>query len=289
MKNMIRYSSLFLLVFSLVVISFVEYKKSTLDVKFRKETYQAILGITSIDEHEDSKLFTSIKKSVDNRLIAHAGGNFNNKNYTNSLEAIENAISLGFKFIEVDLLVTADGVAIGGHDWISFKKALREESLTNTPMLYKDIQGKSIFGSLSVVTLSDVNRILNDNQDVYLVTDKIESIEILNKVIDNKQRVIIEVFSTDKYNEAQYYGFENVALNVSLNRYLIDKWLINNQVKAVTHSLPKNSYQMKVAERIYNDGILQLSFTTNDEEYIFQEINKSSTMFYVDDLSLMYP
>ena len=57
-------------------------------------------------------------------LIAHAGGEIDGYVYTNSLEALQQAASRGYKFIELDLLLTSDSVLVAAHSWEDFTLVL---------------------------------------------------------------------------------------------------------------------------------------------------------------------
>ena len=50
-------------------------------------------------------------------LIAHSGGGINGCTYTNSKEAIVQAITNGFRVIEVDVCMTSDGIPVLSHDF----------------------------------------------------------------------------------------------------------------------------------------------------------------------------
>lgn len=58
----------------------------------------------------------------DSILIAHGAGQIDGKKYTNSLEALELAVKNGYKFIELDLLITKDKRIIAAHDWKMFEE-----------------------------------------------------------------------------------------------------------------------------------------------------------------------
>ena len=51
------------------------------------------------------------------RLIAHAGGDIYGIRMTNSLQALDRSYEEGFRFIEVDICLTSDGVPVLLHDW----------------------------------------------------------------------------------------------------------------------------------------------------------------------------
>ncbi|CAK2029419.1 GP-PDE domain-containing protein [Vibrio crassostreae] len=197
-------------------------------------------------------------------LIAHAGGGINGLKYTNSLEAMEQSIEHGFKMIELDLLISSDGRIVAVHDWKSFHEMT---SSNNTGSIsYKEFESKIIYDKYKTLNISTAFDILGEN-DVVLVTDKIKNLALLSKYIIDKDKSIIEVFSTDKYNEAIELGFNNVALNIDLNTPLILEWIDLNKIKAVTYrgdNLGSLGSEYQKAIELSNMGVSAMIYSTND-------------------------
>ena len=84
-----------------------------------------------------------------------------------------------------------------------------------------------MYKTLNISTAIDIL----DENGVVLVTDKTKNLALLSKYIIDKDKSIIEVFSTDKYNEAIELGFNNVALNIDLNTLFILEWIDLNKIK----------------------------------------------------------
>ncbi|WP_428804575.1 glycerophosphodiester phosphodiesterase family protein [Vibrio satsumensis] len=197
-------------------------------------------------------------------LIAHAGGGIDGLKYTNSLEAVEKSIENGFKMIELDLLVSSDGKIVAVHDWNSFH--LMTNSNKNGPIASEEFELKTINDNYHTLNISEAIEILSENE-VILVTDKIENLVLLSKSIIDKDKSIVEVFSLKKYNEAIKLGFNNVALNIDLNTPLIIDWIELNKIRTVTYrgdnlSLLGNEY--KKAITLSNMGISAMIYSSND-------------------------
>lgn len=58
-----------------------------------------------------------LKVPLREKLIAHAGGKVKGERYLNTLEAITASAERGYKYIELDLLKTADDRIVAAHDW----------------------------------------------------------------------------------------------------------------------------------------------------------------------------
>ncbi|PTO51053.1 hypothetical protein CWN94_23315 [Vibrio splendidus] len=197
-------------------------------------------------------------------LIAHAGGGINGLKYTNSLEAMEQSIEHGFKMIELDLLISSDGRIVAVHDWKTFHEMTNSNNTGSISS--KEFESKIIYDKYKTLNISTAIDILDEN-DVVLVTDKIKNISLLSKYIIDKNKSIIEVFSTDKYNEAIELGFNNVALNIDLNTPFILEWIDLNKIKAVTYrgdNLGSLGSEYKKAIELSNMGVSSMIYSTND-------------------------
>ncbi|MEZ9520350.1 glycerophosphodiester phosphodiesterase family protein [Vibrio splendidus] len=197
-------------------------------------------------------------------LIAHAGGGINGLKYTNSLEAMEQSIEHGFKMVELDLLISSDGRIVAVHDWKTFHEMTNSNNTGSISS--KEFESKIIYDKYKTLNISTAIDILDKN-DVVLVTDKIKNIALLSKYIIDKDKSIIEVFNTDKYNEAIELGFNNVALNIDLNTPFILEWIDLNQIKAVTYrgdNLGSLGSEYQKAIELSNMGVSAMIYSTND-------------------------
>ncbi|KAA8677900.1 glycerophosphodiester phosphodiesterase family protein [Vibrio gigantis] len=197
-------------------------------------------------------------------LIAHAGGGIDGLKYTNSLEAVEKSIENGFKMIELDLLVSSDGKIVAVHDWNSFHSMTNSNK--NGPIASEEFELKIINDNYHTLNILEAIEILSENE-VVLVTDKIENLVLLSKSIIVKDKSIVEVFSLKKYNEAIKLGFNNVALNIDLNTPFIIDWIELNKIRAVTYrgdNLSSLGNEYKNAITLSNMGISAMIYSSND-------------------------
>lgn len=101
--------------------------------------------------------------------IAHAGGMIDGYKYTNSLEAVENAINHGVRYIEMDLAMTSDGYLVCTHSWNDFNRQTGYPD-SHIPVSYKDFQQRKLYGYLTPMTPALIDSIWNRHPDLYLVT-----------------------------------------------------------------------------------------------------------------------
>lgn len=144
------------------------------------------------------------------QYIAHAGGCVNGYKYTNSLEAVENAINCGIRFIELDLLMTSDNKLVTGHDWEFFRQATNREPSTE-PLSFAEYRKKKIYDTLTPITMDILDSLMTVHPDIYIVTDKISDPDILEKFLGKyRSRIMVECFETLSYSRLNKMGFYKV-------------------------------------------------------------------------------
>jgi hypothetical protein len=275
-----RKFTLLILLISFTCLSFVLYKQRShlYEMKYNAEIYFDLRTAISNDRNNIRNLIKGCN------LIAHAGGGIDGQKYTNSLQAVENAIDNGHRMIELDLTKTSDGKIVAVHDWAMFNSFTSRNS--DIPNL-NDFKKSKIYGKYDTLTIIDIARVFSNNQKLILVTDKIRDINTLSQEVTFKDRTIVEVFSVSGYNNAINNGFHNVALNVDINKVDIYDWIVLNDIQAVTYrgdNLKELSLAYKNAIRISEQGIQSLIFSSNDLElsYIHNILKLTNSALYVD-------
>lgn len=158
--------------------------------------------------------------SANHAIIAHAGGSIYGKTYTNSLEAVENAIAQGVKYIELDLSVTSDDSLVCTHDWKTFASQAGRES-TETPS-YSEFIGSRIYSCLTPMTMHLIDSIWSANPNLYLVTDKVSDFDIIDKNLGwLKDRLLIECFSYEDYVRFTENGYYLPMYSVAPENFLL--------------------------------------------------------------------
>jgi len=251
-----------------------------------KKNYKIIFVLIILILLFSNILFSSGSKInfKDKNYIAHAGGGYKNVIYTNSEESVLKSIENGFKLIELDLLITLDEHIVASHDWISFKKNCEEykKELNDTPITldeFKNCKYKMDTFKLKQLDEKKINSIFQSNKELILVTDKITNYELLSKKFNFKKRIIPEAFSLFDYLNAKTNGFENVLFPFkrynSIYRYLFGINLIN-----VSYNDFRNN--KKKINKLFQNGVNIFVYTSNDENFIRDNVNKSITGVYVD-------
>ena len=143
--------------------------------------------------------------------IAHGGG-VGEFVYTNCKEAVQDSLTKGFTFIELDLLETTDGHLVGAHSWREMKALLGSDDLSEAPMSRAEIEALKPYWRRTPLFADDICRLLQANPEMVLVTDKVQDFELLKQQIPFADRMIVEAFSMHNCLQAFRAGFTHVAL-----------------------------------------------------------------------------
>ncbi len=211
------------------------------------------------------------------KFIAHAGGVIDGNAYTNSLEALEKSKQRGYKYIELDMVVggVLKDKIIATHDCDRFYKMSSKRCGENI-----DFEKDKLLGKYSILDDERILKFFSKNEDMWLVTDKIDDFYLLDKKFGKiKERMFVEVFCYKKYLEAMGFGFMNVALNVK-NKADV-KEVLKNKVNMVTMSLEFAKNNESDVLSLNNNGVKILGYTAKN----FDDVRKFEgkiDMFYYD-------
>ena len=244
-----------------------------------------------LNKKNDYEIFKDRK-----RYIAHAGGEIMGNTYTNSLEALNNSYKNGFRYFELDMIVTADNYIVASHDWEMWAKQTNFNG--KLPPTLKEFKKYKILNKFTALDYKDINKWFADHKDAYLVTDKIENISLIENLLNiEKKRIMIEVFNQDILKELiskDYKVIPFLGLLKSMPEPI--KYLKENDIEYVSTShkikrlLKKNHIHYwfnifnPVLERdLINNGFKFIAFNLNQKRRNISEIElmcNYSDVFY---------
>ena len=140
--------------------------------------------------------------------IAHAGGGYKGLHYTNSLEALDENYRKGFRFFEIDLMMTRDGKLICAHgEWKGLQPSYEELQQQRANLPYKICTGEELVSWFK------------GHQDAYLITDikqPAKRIQILKWLAEQKivKQVIPQIYFPHEYRGVRELGYENIILTL---------------------------------------------------------------------------
>ena len=135
--------------------------------------------------------------------IAHAGGGYSSKIYTNSIEAL-NYNKNKYEFFEIDFFLTKDNKLVCLHDKHESLKSFNDfEIYLNTNSLYKHCTYKTL------------KKWLNENPTKKIVTDvkddNIKALIFISKNFENfENRFIPQIYYSKNYNKVRKIGFKDI-------------------------------------------------------------------------------
>ncbi|MCL2014751.1 MAG: hypothetical protein FWG68_00725 [Defluviitaleaceae bacterium] len=155
-------------------------------------------------------------------LIAHAGGGIIGYEGSNSLEAMQNSVLLGFDYIELDMLPAADGEIVMTHDWEYLFN--RIPKMGNQPVYSAEFMRQRIFNRFTPLNLAGLIDFLTENPNVRIITDTKESnyaalYAIAERFPSYKNRFIAQAYNFDDIQTLKNLGFADVILTVYLLPY----------------------------------------------------------------------
>jgi len=219
-------------------------------------------------------------------LIAHAGGEYDGKTYTNSVEAVTTSLKNGYKFIEIDLQILTDNKLGGIHDMIHFNKMTGFGEVSD-PVSSEDFKNRKIYGNLSPLLSDDIVNIFK-NSDAFLVTDKIEEPLLLEKEIPlDKKRMLIETFSYKSYLNHVKHGYDYPMLCIGDLSELEHYWplFVTGKVKIITFPAERIPECQKELTELINKGVVIFAFSTNDKDIILKYGGTTVSGFYTDSVT----
>lgn len=175
-------------------------------------------------EEEPEPLFPTV--------ILHACGvTPDGKKYSNSMEALENSYVQGYRFLEVDFGMTADGELACVHDWHAYYPQ-KDRQIPTMARFLEEHDSVYGFTSLNADLLADWMRL---HPDVYIVTDtKENNLSVARKLSrdypDLRSRFVIQIYSAGEFQPVQALGFDKIIYTLYRLSYH-DKYDLSALVK----------------------------------------------------------
>ena len=213
-------------------------------------------------------------------MIAHGGGIVDEFTGTNSKEAVEASIQNGFSLVELDFLVTKDKKIVAGHDWKRFYQMSGMDSKNPQPLMEEEAMKQKILGKYTPLNGSTVLKILEENPEVTLVTDKIRDLRLLREKIFLPERTIVEVFSVLDYWEAKELGYAYPAYRVSSLGAVPPVYACH--ISVITAPERMIRHYPEVFKNLHEQGVTILVYTGNDIDFVKKYQGTHFSLLYTD-------
>lgn len=143
-------------------------------------------------------------------VVAHAGGAIDGIDYTNSREAVERTLAGGCRFIELDLVPSAEGHLIAFHTNFDMPDTL----YSSDPPSLAEFTGKKIWGRYTPLTIEDIDTLMRAHPQMILVVDKTDDPDLLDRYFaPYRDRVMVECFSMERFVAVSKRGYRYALLN----------------------------------------------------------------------------
>lgn len=215
--------------------------------------------------------YSKIKNNINlDKYIAHAGGEYEKLDYTNSLEALNYNYEKGYKMFEVDISLTSDNELVLIHDWNNtFKKYFSENKIPT----HKKFLNLKMNYDLTQIDFDALVEWLKNKNDVYIITDVkvINNFEILKKISikypDIISQIIPQIYNFQEYDRISKLGYKSIIF--TLYRYNNnDKEVLNfakeKNISAIT--MPINRAKTKLPKKLLELGVPTFAHTVNLEK-----------------------
>ena len=177
-------------------------------------------------------------------LVAHAGAAIEGYPVSNSLEALKNAISLGFRYIELDMITTSDSIIVLNHSWPLISN--RIPGIRNGIMTHAEFMSQRIYNQFTPVDLNRLIEFLQENPGPRIITDTKDTDYAALYVIarffpEYRYRFIPQAYAYEDVARIRALGFGDVILTT----YMMTPSDIN----------PATIHRFALAERLYGVAI----------------------------------
>lgn len=212
------------------------------------------------------------------RAVAHALGEIDGKEYTNSKDAFLNSYQNGFRVFEADLMQTADHVMVARHYW--GKDLSDPKSKGGKPVSYAKFKNIKLYGKYTPVSLKELFELMGKYPDTYIMTDTKDSDAaaakndfsvIVKTAKEMKKEYLLDRLIVQIYNQPMYHAIKQVhpfrhflyttyqQTDVAFSRMI--RFCTANGIEAVTVPVSSvNDYRMK----LLNDaGLYSFTHTVN--------------------------
>lgn len=148
--------------------------------------------------------------------VVHGGGAIDGYAGSNSLEAINAAYAAGNRTLELDFLLSSDGVPVCLHDWSAFYSNAVTDGVPMTRDAFLAVRIYERYTPLDLDTLAEW---LTAHPDVHIITDvKDNNLGVLRTIArthpELQARFIPQIYAYEEYAPVRAMGYENIILTL---------------------------------------------------------------------------
>ncbi len=235
---------------------------------------------------------------IPGKLIAHAGGGVTVGDkviaYTNTLQALNESYSKGYRLVEVDVEWTSDDRLILLHGWDNnFEKLFNSnKDLKYTRAEFKKLKMVNGLTQMSMLDLEDWSK---KHPDMKIITDvkrrNIAALERIKRDCPNVYKNLIpQVYSFQEYEKAYKLGYRRILLALwgfQDKESDILSFSAKNKPYAVSISTTRLSNSPNIANKFLEMGVFPYVHTVNDIDSFNKMRGKGVFGLYTDKLNIL--
>lgn len=226
------------------------------------------------------------------QLIHHAGGGIDGLDYSNSREALENTLSGGERYIEIDFMYTSDHHLVCMHKWA-------EQWGSETPPTLQEFISGNIYGKYSPMTASDLIQYMDQYSDLYIIIDTKESdyVNVIRDLVELSffnpsitDRFIIQIYDSGAKAEIlQLYSFSDSNFLFTAYKFgsrfpnKIMNICYDENIYIVT--VPYGDWDQETIDLYRSKNIIIYEHTMNRPDQANEELRRGVHGLYTDFLS----
>ena len=149
------------------------------------------------------------------KVIAHGGGAYKGYETTNSVEALNHSIRSGYKYIELDMDLSADDRIIMLHDWDRTAQHYYGKTF-DKKISFSSFQALKVHGQFEVLTFDKLVPILKANQELRIITDTKGNNQKLLETIETKYPEVMEQIIPQIYDYDQWLAVKNLGFDTMI-------------------------------------------------------------------------
>ena len=224
--------------------------------------------------------------------IIHAGGAVDGVVGTNSLEALSESYGKGYRFLELDFVMSSDGVPVCLHDW----SPIHSSELGSTPISAEKFLQVKILDKYTSLTIDTLAEWMGEHTDAYIITDvKDDNIGALRAIAKTHPeimpRLCPQIYQYNEYAPVRALGYSNIIFTLyALPRYEDKVHATNynlsfaqkNSLLGITMDVEIITYHPFLVVRYNRAGVPLFIHTVNDKEEKQALYDKGISCIYTD-------
>lgn len=272
------YKAIIIFIAFLLISTFLFFKFFNDDFKKR-----SLISTDSIDyevkQYESFKINHKLINLKNNNLpiIAHAGGGYENKTYTNSIDSL-NYNKDNYDLFELDFFLTNDGKLVCSHDWSDYLETINKfETYVKSKEDFKPCTYKSL---IKWLTENPKKRIVTDFK-----SNNLTGLKFIAKNFENfEQKFIPQIYTPSEYKKVKNIGYKDIIWTLyryEKNNNKIIKFAKKMNLYAIT--MPKIRAQSELPELLKVNRIKSYVHTINSmKEYFIYKNHFKIDQIYSD-------